>query len=58
MQHLASFVGGRWLEGQGAGQQLFNPATEEPLALASSEGVDLAVALDYARNTGGPGRAG
>ena len=54
MQHLASFVGGRWLEGHGAGQQLLNPATEEPLALASSEGLDLAAALDYARNTGGP----
>ena len=54
MQHLASFVGGRWLEGHGAGTQLHNPATEEPLALASSEGLDLAAALDYARNTGGP----
>ncbi len=54
MQHVASYVGGRWLEGQGAGQQLLNPATEEPLALASSEGIDLAAALDYARNTGGP----
>jgi len=54
MQHLASFVGGCWLEGHGAGQQLLNPATEEPLALASSEGLDLAAALDYARNTGGP----
>jgi len=54
MQHLASFLGGRWLEGQGAGQQLFNPATEEPVALAASEGLDLAAALDYGRNTGGP----
>jgi oxepin-CoA hydrolase/3-oxo-5,6-dehydrosuberyl-CoA semialdehyde dehydrogenase len=54
MQHLASFVGGCWLEGHGAGQQLLNPATEEPLALASSEGLDLAAALDYARKTGGP----
>ena len=54
MQHLASFVGGCWLEGRGAGTQLHNPATEEPLALASSEGLDLAAALDYARNTGGP----
>ncbi len=54
MQHLASFIGGRWLEGQGAGQQLFNPSTEEPVAVACSEGLDLAAALDYARNTGGP----
>jgi hypothetical protein len=38
MQHPASFIGGRWLEGQGAGQQLLHPATEKPLALASSAG--------------------
>ena len=53
MQHLASFVGGRWLEGRGAGQLLLNPATEEPPALAPSEGVDLPAALEYARNSGG-----
>jgi oxepin-CoA hydrolase/3-oxo-5,6-dehydrosuberyl-CoA semialdehyde dehydrogenase len=54
MQHLASFVGGRWVAGEKQGQTLFNPATEEALATASSDGVDLAAALAYARDTGGP----
>jgi oxepin-CoA hydrolase/3-oxo-5,6-dehydrosuberyl-CoA semialdehyde dehydrogenase len=54
MQRLSSYVGGRWVEGGAGGQTLVNPATEEPLATASSEGVDLAAALDYARATGGP----
>ena len=54
MQHLASYVGGRWLEGGAGGQTLVNPATEEPLAVASSQGVDLAAALEHARSTGGP----
>jgi oxepin-CoA hydrolase/3-oxo-5,6-dehydrosuberyl-CoA semialdehyde dehydrogenase len=51
---LRSFLGGRWVGGTGTGQTLFNPATEAPLATASSEGLDLAAALDYARGVGGP----
>jgi 3,4-dehydroadipyl-CoA semialdehyde dehydrogenase len=54
METLRSFVGGRWAAGSGSPQTLLNPATEEPLAQASSEGIDLAAALAYARTTGGP----
>jgi oxepin-CoA hydrolase/3-oxo-5,6-dehydrosuberyl-CoA semialdehyde dehydrogenase len=54
MQVLGSFVSGRWTGGSGAAQTLLNPATEAPLATASSEGIDLAAALEYARGTGGP----
>ena len=54
METLRSFVGGKWIAGSSSPQTLFNPATEEPLGQASSEGIDLAAALDYARNTGGP----
>jgi oxepin-CoA hydrolase/3-oxo-5,6-dehydrosuberyl-CoA semialdehyde dehydrogenase len=54
MQILQSFVSGRWINGSGAAQTLVNPATEEPLAGASSEGIDLAAALEHARNVGGP----
>jgi 3,4-dehydroadipyl-CoA semialdehyde dehydrogenase len=54
METLRSFVGGRWTAGTGSPQALLNPATEEPLAQASSEGLDLAAALAYARDTGGP----
>lgn len=54
MKTLPSYVGDRWVEGAGAPQLLLNPATEEPLACASSEGIDLAAALDHARHVGGP----
>ena len=54
MQHLASYVCGQWVAGKGAAQALLNPATEEPLAEACSDGVDLAAALAYARDRGGP----
>lgn len=51
---LRSYVGGRWAAGSGSRQTLFNPATEEPLAEASSEGIDFAAALEHARAKGGP----
>jgi len=54
MDTLRSHCGGRWVDGKGALETLLNPATEEALARVSSEGVDRAAALDYARRTGGP----
>ena len=54
MQVLESYIAGRWVKGGGGAHTLLNPATETPLATASSEGVDLAAALDFARTTGGP----
>jgi len=54
MKILRSYLSGRWIEGSGAPQTLLNPATEEPLARASSEGLDLAAALEHARGKGGP----
>src|SRR5574339_604089 len=54
MLQLRSFVSGRWQAGSGAPQTLLNPTTAEPLAQASSEGIDFAAALHYARTVGGP----
>ena len=54
MKTLRSYLSGRWIEGSGAPQTLVNPATEEPLAQVTSDGLDLAAALGYARNKGGP----
>jgi 3,4-dehydroadipyl-CoA semialdehyde dehydrogenase len=54
MQELRSYVGGRWVAGSGSYQDLLNPTTEEPLARASSEGIDFAAALRHARTKGGP----
>ena len=51
---LRSFLGGRWVAGQGALHTLVNPATEEPLAQAGSGGIDLGAALEFARRRGGP----
>ncbi len=54
MKILPSYLGNKWVEGSGPRQTLVNPATEEPLAQASSDGLDLAAALDHARRKGGP----
>ena len=54
MKTLRSYLSGRWSEGSGAPQTLVNPATEEPLAQVSSDGLDFAAALDHARRQGGP----
>ena len=53
MKTLRSYLGARWIEGSGAPQVLVNPATEDALAQASSEGLDLAAALDHSRRVGG-----
>jgi len=54
MQALQSYAGGKWVAGTGSPNTLLNPATEAPLATVSSDGIDLAGALDYARRVGGP----
>src|SRR5262245_16120418 len=54
MVELRSHLCGNWVAGKGAQQTLLNPATEAPLATASSEGADLGAALEYARVKGGP----
>ncbi len=53
-QQLQSYLSGAWVTGSGAGTPLVNPTTEETLASASSEGLDLGAALAHARETGGP----
>ncbi len=52
---LKSYLGGRWQEGEGEGEPLLNPATEEVLARVSSDGLVRAMALEFARTEGGPG---
>jgi len=51
---LASYVCGEWVEGKGRAIALVNPTTEEVLAEASTEGVDMKAALAFARDVGGP----
>ncbi len=55
MIELDSHLAGRWVKGDGRGvATLVNPATEAPLATASSGGLDLAGAIRFARARGGP----
>jgi 3,4-dehydroadipyl-CoA semialdehyde dehydrogenase len=51
---LRSYVEGKWVEGTGERARLVNPTTEEVLAESSTEGIDFAAALDYARTKGNP----
>ena len=53
MISLRSFVGGRWVAGEGPLQTLVNPATEESLAQVGSAGIDRGAALAFARSVGG-----
>ncbi|MEO8275504.1 MAG: 3,4-dehydroadipyl-CoA semialdehyde dehydrogenase [Thermoanaerobaculia bacterium] len=51
---LRSHLSGNWYEAGRDFQPLVNPATEEPMARASSTGADFAGALAWARERGGP----
>ena len=56
MKDLASYVSGKWIAGKaGKGTaELVDPSTEEVLATTSTDGLDFAGALAFARETGGP----
>ncbi len=54
MNMLQNYACGEWIKGADKGQELFNAITGEPLAHASSRGLDFSRMCNYARNTGGP----
>src|SRR4051812_8743117 len=49
---LKSYLVGTWQEGQGKATTLYNPATEEAVAEASTEGIDFKKAVEFARQKG------
>ncbi len=51
---LANYVSSQWSEGSGSGEMLIDPVTGDELANISSQGLDLGVALAFARTHGGP----
>ncbi|MBX3268736.1 MAG: 3,4-dehydroadipyl-CoA semialdehyde dehydrogenase [Sandaracinaceae bacterium] len=51
---LESFLRGEWVAGRGAGATLLDPTTGQPVATASTEGLDLGAAVRHAREVGGP----
>ncbi|MDP4263544.1 MAG: phenylacetic acid degradation bifunctional protein PaaZ [Bacteroidota bacterium] len=54
MNKLENYVTGKWIQGDGDGQVLYNAVTGEPIAAATSKGLDFKGILDYARTTGNP----
>jgi oxepin-CoA hydrolase/3-oxo-5,6-dehydrosuberyl-CoA semialdehyde dehydrogenase len=51
---LENYALGKWISGEGEGQTLFNAITGNPIASASSKGLDFGAMCTYARKTGGP----
>jgi 3,4-dehydroadipyl-CoA semialdehyde dehydrogenase len=52
VEHLDSYLSGRWVRGEGVETRLVDPVKGDELATVSARGVDIAGALDYARKQG------
>ena len=50
---LKNYTQGRWVEGEGIGNSLFNAITGDEIFSATSEGLDFGGMLDYGRKTAG-----
>jgi 3,4-dehydroadipyl-CoA semialdehyde dehydrogenase len=53
MEALKSYLAGQWVSGEGKGQTLYDPSTEEALATTSTEGLDFGGARAYGASKGG-----
>lgn len=49
---LESYVGGKWLVGNGHGRPFHNPVTGEVLGYVDASGIDISAALDHTRSVG------
>ena len=54
MRTLASYAQGQWVAGASKAATLVHAVTGEPVAQASSEGLDFKTMLEYGRRVGGP----
>ena len=54
MNKLENYIAGNWITGDGDGQQLFNAVTGEPIAAATTKGLDFKNILEYGRAVGNP----
>lgn len=52
MNTLENYITGKWIKGDGEGQQLYNAFNGEPIFIASSQGIDFEAALKFAREKG------
>ena len=54
MTKLENYITGKWITGDGDGQLLFNAVTGDPVATASTKGLDFRAITDHARTVGNP----
>lgn len=54
MIKLENYITGAWITGDGDGQTLYNAVTGDPLAAASTKGLDFKQVVNYARTVGNP----
>ncbi len=54
MNKLQNYVTGKWITGDGDGQLLYNAVTGEPIAAATTKGLDFKAMIEYGRKTGNP----
>ncbi len=54
MKKLGNYVTGRWINGDGEGQALYNAVNGETIGYASTRGLDFNAILEYGRKTGNP----
>ena len=54
VRQLASYAQGAWVEADGKPATLYHAVTGEPVATASSEGLDFKAMLEFGRSRGGP----
>ena len=54
MYTVENYILGKWIKGDGEGQLLYNAYTRQPIANATTKGIDYAQVVHYARNLGNP----
>ncbi len=54
MKKLENYITGKWITGDGDGQLLTDAVTGQPIATASTKGLDFADITNYARTKGNP----
>ncbi len=54
MNKLRNYITGNWITGDGDGQILYNAVNGEPIASASTKGLDFESVIEYGRKVGNP----
>ncbi len=54
MTKLENYISGKWVTGDGDGQPLYNAVTGNPIAAATTKGLDFKSIVEYGRRVGNP----